>query len=129
MLLHDAVPFVSPQNFAAAVWSSERVVLAVDPIAFTSAKSAAYARVVSPCCARLWNSSALGSTNGVTSLSHENGSMTMDGATGRHWPASAPVLNRNDVNRWSPARAAIIAAAAASPVAMPPAFAGPSGIA
>src|SRR5215212_204385 len=128
MLLHVAVPFVSPQNLAAAVWSSERLLLPDDPSALTSAKSSAYARVVSPCGARLRNSSALGSTNGSTSLSHENGSMRVAGATGRHSPGSVPALNRNDVNRPSPARAAIIAAAAASPVAMPPAFAGPSGI-
>ena len=64
---------------------------------------------------------------GFTSFSHANGSFTKAGRTGRHWPAPVPTGNRYAPKRPSSVRAAIMAAAAAPPTAIPRVFAVPSG--
>src|SRR5215207_7851108 len=66
--------------------------------------------------------------NGVTFRSHPAGSLTNPGSAGRHCPGNVPVVKPGAPNRPSFARATSIAAAAASPTAIPPVFAGPSGI-
>jgi hypothetical protein len=63
----------------------------------------------------------------VTSFSQARGSLTP--LLGRHSPGSVPTAKRKGPKRPSLARAASSAAAAASPVAIPPAFAGPGAIA
>jgi hypothetical protein len=64
----------------------------------------------------------------VTSFSQAPGSVTVDGGTSRQPPGRVDSAKRNGPKRPSPARAASMSVAADSPVAMPPAFAGPSEI-
>ncbi len=73
--------------------------------------------------------STLGTRNGSTFASQAVGSTTNAGGVGRHSPGREPITTSNGPPRPSFARAASIAAAAASPAAIPPAFAGPSGTA
>src|SRR5918995_7455398 len=112
------------------VWSSLRAVLAKEPYAFTSLNSRAYWLLVSSFGPFDMNLAGSSTRNGFTSFSQAFGSFTNRGRTGRHSPGRVPTGNRYGPKRPSFVRAAIIAAAAASPTAIPPAFAaGPSEIA
>ena len=75
--------------------------------------------------------SASGTRNGVTLPTHGVGSTPKSGGDLRHTPGVVPKTNGNAVEGLRPsfARAARSAAAAASPTAIPPVFAGPSAIA
>ena len=89
------------------------------PFAFTSLRSAAYARESRRRGARPRKRSGSRSTNGVTSFSQAPGSVTVAGGTSRQPPGSVDSVSRNGPKRPSPARAASNAIAAASPVAIP----------
>ena len=62
----------------------------------------------------------------MTSFSQAAGSNTP--LVGTHSPGRFPAVKLNVPNRWSSARAANRAVAAATPVAIPPSFAGPGSI-
>ena len=99
------------------------------PIALTSSNSFAYRRLVSAYGAGPPNCDELLIKNGLMSLSQAFGSLAKRGSTGLHWPARVPARNRNAPKRPSLRLSAIIASAAALPVAIPPSFAGPGEIA
>ncbi len=103
--------------------------LVADPSDLTSLNSRAYFLLVERRGPSEPNCVPLSIRNGLTSFSHANGSLTNAGSTGRHWPAPVPTGNRYAPKRPSSVRAAIIAAAAAPPTAIPRVFALPSGIA
>ena len=100
-----------------------------EPYFFTSSNSRVYFALVSAGGPSERNCEPLRIRNGRTFASHAFGSLTNAGSTGRHWPGSVPTANRNEPKRPSSVRAAIIAAAAALPTAIPRVFAEPSGIA
>jgi hypothetical protein len=125
---HSAGPW-SCQKIAASVWSAVRVVLEIEPSRLTSLKSSAYASLVSGFGGSESSIATSGTRNGRTFATHGAGSSPNPGGDGRHSPGPEPNTNVNDPPRPSFARAASIAAAAASPAAIPPASAGPSGIA
>src|ERR687898_2043983 len=110
------------------VWSALRALLVAEPYVFTSSNSCAYFRLASASGPSERNCEPLWRRKGRTSFSHPFGSLTSAGGTGRHWPGSDPTANRNDPKRPSSVRAAIIAAAAALPTAIPRVLDEPSGI-
>jgi hypothetical protein len=78
------------------------------------------------------NQRASGIRNGLTLPTHHAGSTAVSGADTRHAPAVVPCGNGYGVpggSRPSSSRACSMAAAAASPAAIPRVFAFPSGIA
>ena len=97
-------------------------VLVAEPSDFTSSNSRAYLRLVSGSGPLVRSSAALGIRNGLTSFSQAAGSFAIAGSTGFHWPGPEPTGNRNAPKRPSSFRAAIIAAAAALPTAIPRRF-------
>ena len=105
-----------------------RVVLSAAPIVLTSSNSLAYLALVSGFGGRPRNFEASPIRNGLTSLSHAPGSLMKSGTSGRHAPTADPAVNRKGPKRPSSVRAAIMASAAALPVAIPPSFAAPGGI-
>jgi hypothetical protein len=102
-------------------------VLVAEPSDLTSVNSRAYFRLVSASGPSERNCEGLRIRNGFTSFSQALGSLTNAGSTGRHTPGSKPTAKRNEPKRPSSVRAAIIAAAAASPTAIPRVFANPPG--
>jgi hypothetical protein len=125
---------LSCQKIAAAVSSAVRLVLVSAPSSLISLKSLAYASLESALGPSVRSISTSGTRNGCTLPTHGAGSRATVpagpcGGPSRQSPASVPSTTVNDPNRPSFARAASMAAAVASPTAMPPAFAGPSSIA
>ncbi len=119
----------SAQYCAARVCSGVRTLSVAEPSVLTSSNSRAYFRLVSGSGPSDRNWDELGMKNGSTSLSQPFGSFTNIGSTGRHTPGPVPEGKPGAPNRPSSVRAAIIAAAAASPTAIPRFFERPSGIA
>jgi ribosomal protein S30 len=109
--------------------SAVRVVLVREPTLLTSSKSRVYALLVSLSGPSERNCEASSSRNGRTSLTHAFGSLPKAGRTGFQTPGPEPTAKRNAPKRPSSVRAAIIAAAAASPTRIPRVFELPSGIA
>src|SRR5881275_34889 len=124
MPLHSLGGFTA-QKLARSVWAGVRAESVLRPSALTSLRSSAYFLLVmsfgppEP----YFNGSEI--ANGVTSFSHAFGSPTCVAGSGRHAPSAELGVNRNAPNRPSCARAASMAAAAASPTAIPPALAAP----
>src|SRR4029079_13648664 len=66
--------------------------------------------------------------NGLTLLTHANGSLTNIGSSGRHWPTTVPGANEDGTSRPSVARFASILAATVAPIEMPAFLRQPPGI-
>src|SRR5688572_24832841 len=109
----------SAQYRTAFVCAAVRVALFSDPMDLTSLNSAAYAALVSGKGPAEANCDALGIRNGFTFRTQPAGSLPKAGGTGRHCPGSMPVGKPGAPKRPSFVRAAIIAAAAASPTGTP----------
>ena len=105
-----------------------RVLGSFEPSIFTSLNSAAHSGLVKSYGPSVRNWPVLFSVNGSTLATHAN-TFALAVSTGRHSPLSVPIGHcALPTKRPSSARAAIIAAAAAWPIAIPCSFSGLSGI-
>src|SRR5688572_4486833 len=122
------LPGCTAQYSAASVWCWVRVEFVLAPIDFTSSNSRAYCGLVSGQGPFVRNCNALLIRNGVTFRIHPFGSFPLASGTQSPGPGTAGTVKQHGPNRPSPVLAAIIAFAAATPAAIPPAFAGLSGV-
>ena len=112
----------SCQKIAASVWSGVRVMLVSEPSSLISLKSSAYSSLVSAFGPSVRSISALGTMNGRTFPTHGAGSFAKFGGVGRQMPGAGGYSAGGGPKRPSFIRAVSIAAAVASPIAIPAAF-------